>query len=509
MMHVNPTSLVPAHRDERGIQQDADIYGSFMIAGNEFALSVSVIQEVVNEPASYTRVPMSPDYLLGLFNLRGMIVPVVDVRSIFGLPTHEADRGVRQVAIIEYGDHCFGLLVDRTGDVFNARDTNKSLFNRIHGDPRESIISGVFKLDNGERLVQILDPFELLKLERLPRVAGNSASALNRTRLGKRKQCISFLVGESVCAFNMTSIQEIVELRTIDNTVFSNSWVLGAINLRGNTIPVVDFGAYLSGEQACPAKDFDNGGYKLIVVKVDEGLLGFLVNSIRNIMSYFDNELISFPAVGMDRAEIFQGCLSNAESEMVLILDHDKVFKDHELSELTRGHSRLFVATDDERRTENNNSTSKRTFITFAVDCDFALDITDVNEVMSYTSDIISPPNMPNFIDGVINIRGEIVPVINLRTLYKLESVECKNCKLLVFSKNNKKYAIIVDRMNAIMSVPSNKVTKFPAICDNETSRGISEDVKEIVLCGNSNSDKISVMVLNLESIVNRVVTSA
>lgn len=116
---------------------------------------------------------------------------------------------------------------------------------------------------------------------------------------------------------------------------------------------------------------------------------------------------------------------------------------------------------------------------------------------------------MPNFIDGVINIRGEIVPVINLRTLYKLESVECKNCKLLVFSKNNKKYAIIVDRMNAIMSVSSNKVTRFPAIGDNETSRGISEDVKEIVLCGNSNSDKISVMVLNLESIVNRVVTSA
>lgn len=508
MMHVNPTSLVPAHRDERGIQQDADIYGSFMIAGNEFALSVSVIQEVVNEPASYTRVPMSPDYLLGLFNLRGMIVPVVDVRSIFGLPKHEADRGVRQVAIIEYGDHCFGLLVDRTGDVFNARDTNKSLFNRIHGDPRESIISGVFKLDNGERLVQILDPFELLKLEKLPRVAGNSASALSRTRLGKRKQCISFLVGESVCAFNMTSIQEIVELRTIDNTVFSSSWVLGAINLRGNTIPVIDFRAYLSGEEACSTRNFDNGGYKLIVVKIGEGLLGFLVNAICNIISYFDNELISFPAVGMHRAEIFQGCLSNAESEMVLILDHDKVFKDHELSDLTRGHSRLFVATDDDRRAEKNQSSSKRTFITFAVDSDFALDIADVNEVMSYPPDIISPPSIPNFLDGVINIKGEIVPVINLRTLYGLKSMDRESCKILVFPKNNKKYAIIVDRMNAIVTVSSSKITKFPMIGDSEMSKGISEDVSEIVLCENANSDKLSLMVLNLESIVNRATAS-
>lgn len=505
MMHVDQKSMIPAQRDDGEAPQNVDIYGSFMIAGNEFALSVSVIQEVVNEPASYTRVPLSPSYLLGLFNLRGMIVPVVDVRSIFGLPMSDADGTVRQVAIIEHGDYCFGLLVDRTGDVFNARDAHKSLFNRIYGDLRDSIISGVFKLENGERLVQILDPFELLKLEKLPRVASNSGSALSRKRLGKRKQCISFLVGESVCAFNMTSIQEIVELRSIDNTVFSHSWVLGAVNLRGNTVPVVDFRAYLSDHESVIPEDCNNKGFKLIVMKIGEDLLSFLVNSIQNIISYFDDDLISFPAVGMRRAEMFQGCLTNGNSDMVLLLNHDKIFTDKDLAEVTRGHSSLFKGGDDIKGVRAGASVPKRTLITFVVENNFALDISDVKEVMSYPIDIVCPPNLPDFINGVINIRGEVIPVINLRRLYNLGFFEPTQSKLLVFSRGKKKYAIMVDSMRAIATVPANVSMKMPMLGDSNTPKGLSEDVAEAIFYEDGNSNKTSLMVLDLASVVNRV----
>ena len=101
-----------------------EIYGSFLLSGSEFAISVKAIQEVVNEPESYNPVPLSPNYLLGLFNLRGMIIPVVDLRKIFDFPdNHEANE--KKVAIIEHGNICVGILFDQTCEVFNGNDSDR------------------------------------------------------------------------------------------------------------------------------------------------------------------------------------------------------------------------------------------------------------------------------------------------------------------------------------------------------------------------------------------------
>jgi len=102
------------------------IYGSFSLGGSEFALSASSIQEVVNEPEAYSVIPLSPAYLLGIFNLRGVIVPVVDLRRIFDLPIREMDgHEQRKVAIVEHGHLCLGLLFDATAEVFSDEDVER------------------------------------------------------------------------------------------------------------------------------------------------------------------------------------------------------------------------------------------------------------------------------------------------------------------------------------------------------------------------------------------------
>ena len=62
---------------------ESTIHGSFILADVEFALPAQVIQEVVNEPEHYDPMPLAPDYALGLLNLRGVIMPVVDIRILF------------------------------------------------------------------------------------------------------------------------------------------------------------------------------------------------------------------------------------------------------------------------------------------------------------------------------------------------------------------------------------------------------------------------------------------
>ena len=63
-----------------------ELYGSFHLGQTELALPVAALQEVVNYPAAVTSVPLAPSHLLGLFNLRGTLIPIVrplitDIRS--------------------------------------------------------------------------------------------------------------------------------------------------------------------------------------------------------------------------------------------------------------------------------------------------------------------------------------------------------------------------------------------------------------------------------------------
>lgn len=488
---------------------EADIFGTFLIGGNEFAVSVSSIQEVVNRPEEFTNVPLSPDYLLGLFNLRGVIIPVVDLRSIFGLTSDSANVADAKVAIIEHGTHCFGLLVDRTGDVFNARDVDRNEVSRVRGDVRESIIGGIFKLENGQRLVQILDPFELLKLEKLPRVTGTHNSALTRRKRGRRKQCISFEVGDCICAFDMKSIKEIVELQSIDNTALAHGSTLGAIDLRGSTVPVIDFRVFLGKQEPSTAQELAGKGYKLIVMKLGDYQISLLVDGISNIVSYFDDDLVTFPGVGMERTEMFLGCLSSHDDEMVLLLDHNKILGDEELADITMGHSKLFSAEDNTAQEADHAAGNKRTFITFFVGSKFALDIESVNEVMSFPESIVHPPSLPSFIEGMVNLRGELIPIINLRALYNLDAIDSSMTKLLIFTCNEKKYGFMVDTVDSIVSLSGKNSSALPRIFDGGQSLDISNDVKEAILIENDNEDERSLMILDLEMVISRTVAIA
>ena len=93
--------LTPMKRDT---SKAPAIYGSFGLGNTEFALHAGVIKEVVNEPATISEIPLSPAFMLGLFNLRGRIIPIVDLRLLLELPDNDATD--RKVAIVEDGELC-------------------------------------------------------------------------------------------------------------------------------------------------------------------------------------------------------------------------------------------------------------------------------------------------------------------------------------------------------------------------------------------------------------------
>ncbi|UTW48034.1 chemotaxis protein CheW [Bacterioplanoides sp. SCSIO 12839] len=82
----------------------------FMLAGQQFAADMSEVAEIL-QPPRLTKVPGVRSWVLGVANVRGRLVPVMDLAGLLGLPS-KANWRSRRVLVVEHGDHMIGLLVD-------------------------------------------------------------------------------------------------------------------------------------------------------------------------------------------------------------------------------------------------------------------------------------------------------------------------------------------------------------------------------------------------------------
>lgn len=88
----------------------------FSISGDSYAVTVDVLAEIII-PQKIFPVPTTPPHVIGIINLRGNIVPIVDIRPALNLP---ASSGANQVAIIRYNQMIIGIVVDAVAEVVSV-----------------------------------------------------------------------------------------------------------------------------------------------------------------------------------------------------------------------------------------------------------------------------------------------------------------------------------------------------------------------------------------------------
>ncbi len=126
---------------------------TFFLDGHFFGTPVPKVQEVIQHQ-QMTRVPLAPDVVSGLINLRGQIVPAIDLRRRLGLPARSAGQLPMNV-VVRTNDGAVSLLVDEIGDVIDVEEeTLESPPETLQGFARE-VVRGVYKLR--ERLLLVLD----------------------------------------------------------------------------------------------------------------------------------------------------------------------------------------------------------------------------------------------------------------------------------------------------------------------------------------------------------------
>lgn len=132
---------------------------SFNIGEEEFGVDILQVQEIIRM-LEVTRVPNAPEYIDGVINLRGKVIPIVDLRRRFGMARKEHDKNTR-IVVVELGGQVVGFVVDAVSEVLRIPRSVTEPPPSFVGGVREEYITAVGKLE--DRLLILLDLEKILK----------------------------------------------------------------------------------------------------------------------------------------------------------------------------------------------------------------------------------------------------------------------------------------------------------------------------------------------------------
>lgn len=143
--------------DEDKLENIVQLVG-FIIGDEEYCVPILSIQEII-KPLGWTRVPQTPEYVLGVFNLRGQVIPLIDLRRKFRLPSKNQDEETRFI-VLKDNDEIAGFVIDRLTEAIRLKKTDIGPAPETSMQDK-SFIDGVGK--QRDKIITILKVHKLLE----------------------------------------------------------------------------------------------------------------------------------------------------------------------------------------------------------------------------------------------------------------------------------------------------------------------------------------------------------
>ena len=140
------------------LSTDGNQFLTFTLQDEEFGIEILRVQEIKGL-SRITPIPNMPSYIRGVMNLRGTVVPIIDLRSKFSMPEMEYNQ-FTVIIVVTIGDKVMGLVVDAVSDVLNVGEENIESAPQLGGAADTSFMTGIAK--TGERLITLLNMDELI-----------------------------------------------------------------------------------------------------------------------------------------------------------------------------------------------------------------------------------------------------------------------------------------------------------------------------------------------------------
>lgn len=148
---------------DQSLKEDKRKLVSFQIGSEEFAIDIIMVQEII-KMFDITRVPKALFYVEGVINLRGRVIPIINIRKRLGLPIRSYDKNTK-IIVVEINKKILGFIVDAVSEVIEISNSTIEPPPSIMGEVDSEFISGIGKLN--DRLLVLLDLEKVLTQKKL------------------------------------------------------------------------------------------------------------------------------------------------------------------------------------------------------------------------------------------------------------------------------------------------------------------------------------------------------
>jgi len=154
-----------------GVARDGK-YLTFSLAGEEYGIGILKVREIIGM-MPITPVPLAPEFLKGVINLRGKVIPVVDLRRKFGMEEAQVTERTCIIVVEINGSGSqipMGIVVDAVSEVLNLKSSDIEQTPNLGGNLRAEYILGIGKMDGGIKILldidRVLNSQEILAVQR-------------------------------------------------------------------------------------------------------------------------------------------------------------------------------------------------------------------------------------------------------------------------------------------------------------------------------------------------------
>ncbi len=623
-------SQVDAAITEAGASVDSDFSEGqmvvFRLSEEEFGVDINNVKEIVRLP-DITPIPRSPNYVSGICNLRGNVLPVTDIRIRFDMDVQEASDQTR-LLVVEKNGRLTGMVVDQMREVMRVKS---SLIEpppaACRGIDRE-FLNGIVKIDDGKRLIMMLSLDEVINIDVATAKMSDMVSSDYKQQKKRsdddsaEEHLVSFNVGKDEYAFDIARVREILKVTEITAVPNVPDYVLGLFTIRNRLLPIIDlrgllglprliserhslidraiveeqswaeklksavnthshfagvlsakktaFGAWLeryntssvevektvkelkrkraklyaAAAKAVAAHDSGTeqtqGFYeehlepllnavldslkelktvmlkhvqqdqRILVVESDAMTIGYLVDNVDEVIRVPHSVIDNTPAMATsDRKELRAVAKLQEGKRLIMIMDEAALVKSETkkmLDEITEQSTYEKTGDGNNRddKTLVEQSLDEEQLVTFSIDNEeYGIRIMQVQEI-NRIQDITHVPRAPYFIDGMTNLRGDVIPVINARKLFGLENQEIDDrTRVIIVDVYGHKTGLRVDQVNEVLRLAKHNIEEASALVASDEANQLIEGVCKI------DDGKRMVLLIDMEHILGKKELSA
>ncbi len=467
---------------------------TFNLGSDEFGVDIINVREIIRL-TEVTHIPQAPSYVEGVCNLRGSILPVIDGRDRLGMPRRPSDSSTR-VLVLDVGGTLTGMVVDRVSEVLRVSSTAIEAPPAVIQDMDMDFLNGMVKLDDGKRIIMALNissivtasQIEDIKQEALSMAATRADSAL-KTEI-EEDQLVTFFLDEEEYAFDIMNVKEIIRVQQITAVPNIAEYIEGVVTIRKLLLPIINMRLFFGLDNIAI-----NDKSRIIIVDLGQMSVGFRVDKVSEVISIDRSVIEPPPRIFSDEeaGQIRGVAKLNDGKRLLMCLDASKMLPAEVIQKLAgEVIDEVGVAVK-----QTNTIVEKEQLVTFKLgNEEFGIKITDVQEINRIT-DITHMLNAPVYIDGLVNLRGNIIPVLNLRRRFGLAEKQRDDAtRIIIVDVGSRKTGVVVDAVSEVLRFESSLVEEPPQVV-SETL-----DTKYISGVGKLNDGKRMVMIIDLAQVL-------